>query len=154
MIVVDAAGFAARRVHRLRHGNAGDQERQHDLGRLFGALAAAGTFPFERDAFEAIISAGGRGIADKPQGFPRRSRSGDAAAGRRPPRRCKRPAKRFAPLPARPACADLDKLVAASANFRQPLHAILYAGVKQLTDFQDPAYAGEYLDRFAQCSTS
>ena len=26
---------------------------------------------------------------------------------------------------------------------------MLFAGVKQLTDFQDPAYASEYLDRVA-----
>ena len=27
---------------------------------------------------------------------------------------------------------------------------MLFAGVKHLTDFQDPAYAGEYLDRVAK----
>jgi indolepyruvate ferredoxin oxidoreductase beta subunit len=35
-------------------------------------------------------------------------------------------------------------------EFPEPLHSILFAGVKHLTDFQDPAYAGEYLDRIAE----
>jgi indolepyruvate ferredoxin oxidoreductase beta subunit len=30
-----------------------------------------------------------------------------------------------------------------------PLHDMVYAGVKHLTDFQDPAYANEYLDRLS-----
>jgi indolepyruvate ferredoxin oxidoreductase beta subunit len=44
---------------------------------------------------------------------------------------------------------DLDKLLARIRAFPAPLHDMLFAGVKRLTDFQDPAYADEYLDRVA-----
>jgi indolepyruvate ferredoxin oxidoreductase beta subunit len=55
--------------------------------------------------------------------------------------------KRFAPLPDSAGHPDLDKLLARIREFPAPLHDILFAGVKHLTDFQDPAYANEYLDR-------
>ena len=61
-----------------------------------------------------------------------------------------RPAKRFAPLPASAGRPDLDQLLARIREFPEPLHNMLFAGVKHLTDFQDPAYAGEYLDRVAK----
>ena len=59
----------------------------------------------------------------------------------------KKPTKHFAPLPASAGRADLDKLLARIREFPEPLHNMIFAGVKQLTDFQDPAYANEYLDR-------
>ena len=73
----------------------------------------------------------------------------------RPPRaRSQRPAKRFAPLPASAGRPDLDKLLARIREFPAPLHAMLFAGVKRLADFQDPAYAGEYLDRVKRSFTA
>jgi indolepyruvate ferredoxin oxidoreductase beta subunit len=116
---------------------------------LFGALAASGTLPFKRDAFEAIVSAGGRGVESSLRAF---GAAHDQAA--QPPAApkplAKRPAKRFAALPASAGRADLDKLLARIREFPQALHPILFAGVKHLTDFQDPAYAGEYLDRIGR----
>src|SRR6202020_1952197 len=61
-----------------------------------------------------------------------------------------RPTKRFAPLPVATGRSDLDKLLARIREFPEPLHNVLFAGVKHLTDFQNPAYAGEYLDRVAK----
>jgi indolepyruvate ferredoxin oxidoreductase, beta subunit len=106
-VIVEAAGVAARRVIAFDMETLATKNNSMISACLFGALAASGTLPFKRDAFEAIISAGGRGI-------------------------------------------ETSLIVARIREFPEPLHAILYAGVKHLTDFQDPAYAGEYLDRIAR----
>jgi indolepyruvate ferredoxin oxidoreductase beta subunit len=53
-------------------------------------------------------------------------------------------------LPASAGQPELDKLLGRIREFPQALHPIVYAGVKHLTDFQDPAYAGDYLDRIGK----
>jgi len=58
--------------------------------------------------------------------------------------------KRFDALPETAGHPALDRLVhRIRGEFPLEAQPILYAGVKKLTDFQDPAYAGEYLDRVA-----
>ncbi len=145
-VVVDAAGVAAKRTIAFDMEALATKNNSHISACLFGTLAASGTLPFGRDAFEAIIRAGGRGIEPSLNAF-------GAAYDRttQPPAKAvavvRRPAKRFAPLPASAGRPDLDRLLARIREFPAPLHDILFAGVKHLTDFQDPAYAGEYLDR-------
>src|SRR5581483_213616 len=59
--------------------------------------------------------------------------------------------KRFEPLPAATGHAELDALVARIAReFPAAAQPMLFAGVRRLVDFQDPAYAAEYLDRLAK----
>jgi indolepyruvate ferredoxin oxidoreductase, beta subunit len=142
--VVDAAGVAAKRTIAfdmeelaLKHGSV-------TSACLFGALAAANVLPFGRDAFEAIIKSGGRGIEPSLNAF--------AAAFARAAEAPAVPAlathaKRFEALPATAGHAVLDALLARIRAFPPALHEMLYAGVKRLTDFQDPAYADQYLDR-------
>ncbi|MGO4843334.1 DUF6537 domain-containing protein, partial [Rhizobiaceae sp. 2RAB30] len=43
--------------------------------------------------------------------------------------------------------ARLDALLTRIHSFPEPLRPMLYAGLKRVVDFQDPAYGGEYLDR-------
>jgi indolepyruvate ferredoxin oxidoreductase beta subunit len=62
----------------------------------------------------------------------------------------RKPGKRFSPVPESAGRADLDKLVARIREFPAPLHAMLFAGAKHLTDFQDPAYAEKYLERVGE----
>ena len=144
-IVVEAAGVAAKRIIAFDMEALANKNDSHISACLFGALAASGSLPFGRDAFEAIIKAGGRGIGPSLKAFAAAfDRAVDPV---KPPPTVARPAKRFAPLPASAGHPDLDRLLARIREFPEPLHGILFAGVKQLTDFQDPAYAGEYLDR-------
>ena len=144
-VVVDAAGVAAKRTIAFDMEALANKNNSHISACLFGTLAASGTLPFGRETFEAIIKAGGRGIEPSLNAF---RAAYDQAAQPAPPRPVlTRPAKRFAPLPASAGRADLDKLLARIREFPSALHNILFAGVKHLTDFQDPAYAGEYLDR-------
>ncbi|MGA8654425.1 MAG: indolepyruvate oxidoreductase subunit beta family protein [Xanthobacteraceae bacterium] len=148
-VIVEAAGVAAKRVIAFDMETLATKNNSMISSCLFGALAASGTLPFVPEAFEAIIGGGGRGVESSLKAFRAahdQATQPPAAAGPA----VKRPTKRLAPLPASAGRPDLDKLIARIREFPQPLHPILYAGVKHLTDFQDPAYAGEYLGRLAK----
>ena len=146
-VVVDAAGVAAKRTIAFDMEALANKNNSHISACLFGTLAASGTLPFGRESFEAIIKSGGRGIEPSLNAF---AAAYDQTAQPPAPRPAlARPGKRFAPLPVSAGRADLDKLLARIREYPAPLHGILFAGVKRLTDFQDPAYAGEYLDRVA-----
>ena len=147
-VVMDAAGVAAKRTIAFDMEALANKNNSQISACLFGTLAASGTLPFPRESFEAIIKAGGRGIEPSLKAFGAAYDQAVQPPGRRTPGRS-RPGKHFAPLPASAGRADLDKLLARIREFPAPLHAMLFAGVKQLTDFQDPAYADEYLDRVA-----
>jgi indolepyruvate ferredoxin oxidoreductase, beta subunit len=148
-VVVDAAGIAAKRVVAFDMETLATKNGSVISACLFGALAASGGLPFKREAFEAVISKGGRGVESSLKAFrAAHDQAKEPPGAQRPP--VKRPAKRLDPLPASAGRPDLDKLLARIREFPDALHAILYAGVKHLTDFQDPAYAGEYLDRLGK----
>jgi indolepyruvate ferredoxin oxidoreductase beta subunit len=146
-LVVDATDFAAKRIiafdmHAVAHDNGSVISAA-----LFGALAASEVLPFGRDAFAATIGAGGRGVEASLRTF-------EAAydRARRTPRTevARAPAKRLDALPATAGHPDLDALLGRIRDgFPEPLHAVLFAGVRKLVDYQDPAYAGEYLDRIS-----
>jgi len=145
---VEAAGIAAKRIIAFDMESVAAANNSVISASMFGALAASRTLPFESDSFEAIIKAGGRGIEPSLNAF-RAAR--DLAA--QPPAASfpavTRPGKRFVPLPASMGRADLDALLARIRAYPPALHDMLFAGVRRVTDFQDPAYANEYLDRIA-----
>jgi indolepyruvate ferredoxin oxidoreductase beta subunit len=147
-VVVDAADVAAKRTIAFDMEALANKNNSHISACLFGTLAASGALPFGRETFEAIIKAGGKGVEPSLNAF--RAAVDQAAQPAAPRPALARPAKRFAPLPAAAGRPDLDKLLARIRAFPEPLHQILYAGVKHLTDFQDAAYANEYLDRVAK----
>jgi indolepyruvate ferredoxin oxidoreductase, beta subunit len=145
-VVVEAAGVAAKRVIAFDMETLATKNNSVISACLFGALAASGTLPFAAEAFEGVIGAGGRGVEPSLKAFRAAyalAKEPLAAQGAL----LKRPGKRLDPLPASASRPDLDRLLARIREFPQPLQPMLYAGVKRLTDFQDPAYAGEYLDR-------
>lgn len=104
---------------------------------LFGALAASRALPFEPAQFEEAIRRGGVGVASSLKAFvagfdaalaaPRDAAAAPAATGLGP---------RLAPLAQRIA-----------AEFPRPAHEILRHAVLRLADYQDVAYASDYLDR-------
>jgi indolepyruvate ferredoxin oxidoreductase beta subunit len=152
-IVLDAAGVAAKRLIAFDMESLAHRNSSVISACLFGTLAASGALPFSRANFEAVIKAGGRGAETSLKAFAAAydfAAAGDQAAASATRAAVKRPAKRLAPLPATTGRADLDRLLARIRAFPAPLHDMLYAAVKALTDFQDPAYAHEYLDRFAK----
>src|SRR5271154_1116679 len=109
-VVVEAAGVAAKRVVAFDMETLATKNNSMISACLFGALAAAGTLPFPRDAFEAIIKSGGRGIETSLKAFKAAHDQVAQPQAARPV--LKRPSKHFAPLPATAGRADLDKLLA------------------------------------------
>jgi indolepyruvate ferredoxin oxidoreductase, beta subunit len=147
-IVMEAAGVAAKRIIAFDMETVATANGSVISACMFGALAASRTLPFEAESFEAIIKAGGRGIEPSLNAF-RAARDQAAPPAAAAPPVLAKPAKRFAPLPASAGRADLDALLTRIRAYPSELHAMLFAGVKRLTDFQDPSYADEYLDRIA-----
>lgn len=144
--VTEAAGVAAKRVIAFDMEAVARRHNSVISACMFGALAASQTLPFAADSFESVIAAGGRGVDASLDAF----RAARAEASSEPAARVPAgAAKRFAPLPASAGRADLDALLKRIRDYPPPLHHMLFAGVRRLTDFQDPAYAGEYLDRIA-----
>jgi indolepyruvate ferredoxin oxidoreductase beta subunit len=147
-VVMEAAGVAARRVIAFDMETVAAANNSVISACMFGALAASRTLPFESESFEAIIKAGGRGIEPSLNAF-RAARDQAAQPAAAAPPVLAKPGKRFAPLPASAGRADLDALLTRIRAYPAELHGMLFAGVKRVTDFQDPAYANEYLDRIA-----
>jgi indolepyruvate ferredoxin oxidoreductase, beta subunit len=144
--VVAAAGLAAKRLIAFDMETLATRHASVISACLFGALAASGVLPFGREAFEAVIKSGGRGIEPSLKAFgaafehTREQQVGPVVAA---------PIKRFATLPTAAGNAQLDRLLGLIRAYPAPLQEMLFAAVRRLTDFQDPAYAQEYLDRMA-----
>jgi indolepyruvate ferredoxin oxidoreductase beta subunit len=115
---------------------------------LFGALAASGALPFERAAFEDTVRATGIGVDASLKAFAGGFDAVEAPA-----------------LPAERAAApsfgvtggrELDRAELARAlkrvanEFPEAAHMMLRIGLRRLVDYQDAAYAHEYLDRVAR----
>ena len=112
---------------------------------LFGALCASGALPFGREAFEEAIRRGGVGVDASLAAFAAGAR---LAAGEPP-----------AGTPAAHTVAEVPVTIPATGPRLLPLaeriarqfpsaaHPTLTAGIVRLADYQDEAYAADYLDR-------
>jgi len=146
--VTDALGVAARRIVAFDMEALAQQHGTVISAALFGALAGAGALPFPREAYVSVIRAGGRGVEPSLKAFEAAALNA-ARGGPAPLERA--PAKRLDALPAGAGHPALDRLLArVRGEFPEAAHALLYAGLRRLTDFQDADYAGEYLDRVAR----
>lgn len=107
---------------------------------LFGALAATGALPYSPDDFRATVRDAGVGIEASLRAFE----AGHALA--------QQPASAAAPAdatvtaePAAPALAFVHARLGASTD-AEVLRLAAF-GVQRLADYQDSAYAAEYVDR-------
>jgi len=149
LAVTEAGGVAAKRILSFDMEALAAKHGSVISAAMFGALAGAEALPFPREAFEQVIGAGGRGIEPSLKAFAAAFERAQAKAAPEPLSRVQ--AKRFDPLPESAGHPALDALVGRiREEFPEALHPMLFAGVKRLVDFQDPAYAGEYLDRLSQ----
>jgi indolepyruvate ferredoxin oxidoreductase beta subunit len=119
---------------------------------LFGALAASGALPFEREHFENEIRTSDRGTAASLKAFA--AGYGQAAAelaALLPPQPPRKPEtlKSF-PMLAPIGHPAFDALVEDARRFPAETHSMLAAGLRASVDFQDVAYGREYLDRVAE----
>src|SRR5207248_1157016 len=110
---------------------------------LFGALAGSAALPFARPAFEAAIRRGQVGVE---RSLPAFAAGFEAARADQAPL----PAPALMGDPARAAPAAIRDLVERAAReFSGETRAVVLAGIERLTDYQDPAYAREFLARLA-----
>lgn len=138
--ILDGAAAAAHRLVSADFGALAERTGSLISPVLYGALAACGALPFTREQFEHAIRAGGVGVGSSLEAF---AAGFDAARGE--------PAG-TAPVPAAlpavgPRLASLAARI--DAEFPVAVRATLRLGTLRLADYQDVAYAGEYLDRLA-----
>lgn len=144
-VVIDATDFAAKRTIAFDMEAIATKSGTVVSSSLFGALAGSDVLPFSKADFEATIRAGGKGIESSVKAFSAayeraRARSNDALSAQ--------PSKRFDTLPETAGHPALDRLLARiRSEFPEEARPLLFAGVRKLTDFQDPEYAEDYLDR-------
>ena len=144
-VVFEAAGIAVKRVIGFDMQKEAEASGTMISAPLFGALAASGVLPFERGAYEAAIRAGGKGAAPSLAGFARgfeRATGAPLEAAEFEPAPKMLPPTHAAHDPATEAL--LERVV---RELPEPAWAFARAGVARLIDYQDVAYAGEYLDR-------
>lgn len=144
-LVVEALGVAARRTIAFDMQRIAEESGTVISASLLGALAGTEALPFPRTAFEDAIKAGGKGVSGSLRAF---ERAYERARQQPEPEPEAEP-----PPPALPASAghpDLDRLIdRIRSDFPDDTHAMLFAGVRKLVDYQDVAYAEEYLGRVA-----
>jgi indolepyruvate ferredoxin oxidoreductase beta subunit len=105
---------------------------------LFGALAGAGSLPFQRRQFEAAIERSGVSVTSSVKAF---AAGFDAATS---PDAIVEVAGKEVPKPG-PALASLAARITSDSPASS--HAILLAGIERLADYQDVSYASTFLDR-------
>ena len=148
---------AARRFIRFDMAQAAEAAGSVISAVLFGALAGAGVLPFGRAQFEATIERGGVGVKPSLAAFGAAFSSARADDGQAEGQHQGSAAAADSPVPAQPATwaqprhpqvrALVDRV---RRDFPVSAHHLLFEGVRRLVDYQDPAYAGLYLDRMAR----
>jgi len=111
---------------------------------LFGALSGSGALPFPREAFEAAIRGGGKGIDGSLRAF-----AAGYTAVNTPPAQAKAPDKAAPPAIIGPArlLSDWQALIARARRLPAPAGPMAEAGLAKVVDFQDLAYGSSYLAR-------
>ncbi|WP_171016156.1 indolepyruvate oxidoreductase subunit beta family protein [Ramlibacter sp. 2FC] len=138
------ASKAAKRFVRFDMAQAAEQSGSVISAVLFGALAATGVLPFSRAQFEATIERGGVGVKPSLKAFGLGHAQADEAAA--PP-----VAVQSAQPPPQPRDPEVAALLErARSAFPDPAQPLITEGIRRLIDYQDPAYAGLYLDRLAR----
>lgn len=144
--VFEASDFAARHAIQFDMQTLAEQNGSVISAVMFGALAGSGVLPFPRETFEAAIRAGGKGVEPSLRAFGAGfERASHPPAGTAPVPEAEALPQ---PVPTSVGVPQLDGLLARiHGEFPETVRPMLFAGVKRLTDYQDVAYAGEYLDR-------
>ncbi len=105
---------------------------------LFGALAGSGALPFLRDAFEGAIIRGGLGVDSSLRAFAASyGLSGETIAVH--------DAEPKASVSHGVGLSALQRMV--TERLPESVRATAILGIERLTDYQDAAYAGDYLHR-------
>jgi len=139
------AGRAARHFVRFDMEKVADQNGSVISAVLFGALAGTGVLPFSRAQFEETIERGGVGVNASLKAFGAGFTRATAAHA---PEAVASPAVQMPSEPPKdPQVRALLERV--TRDFPASARAVLIEGVRRLIDYQDPAYAQQYLHQLA-----
>lgn len=147
--VFEAVGVAAKRAIVADFASIAESNGSVISASLLGALAASGALLFPRMAFLDAIKAGGVGVDASVKAFEAAFAHVQAETPSRPSQAPGKTEKRLPPPPKSVGVARLDGLLARIHALPASVQPMVYAGVRHLVDYQDAAYAGEYLDRLA-----
>jgi indolepyruvate ferredoxin oxidoreductase beta subunit len=142
--LLDASRTAAKRFVGANFARISEQTKSVISAALFGALAGTSALPFHRNQFEDAIQRSGVAIESSLAAFAAAFGAADdssvAAADRRNADRRNIDQSKMGVL-LQPLARQIE------SAFPSPSHAILLAGVKRLADYQDVAYASEYVKK-------
>jgi indolepyruvate ferredoxin oxidoreductase beta subunit len=136
--IIEASAAAAKVFVQNDFARMAEESRSVISASLFGALAGTGALPFSRAHFEEAIGRGGVGVEASLAAFG----AGFKAATQ--PATAEIRKSQTARLKIGPRLLPLATRI--ENKFPPSSHAILFAGIERLTDYQDEAYAAEYLD--------
>ena len=143
--VLAAAEIAARRVIAADFDALAIAQGSVISASLFGALAAAEVLPFPKEAFEAAIAKGGKGVQPSLKAFVAgydTARTGTQESA---------PAKSFLhrEIPKGPSklLAEWSSLASRLDDLPAPVAELARPGLRKAVDFQNLAYGRAYLDR-------
>lgn len=144
--VMAAAEIAARRFIAADFDTLAIRNGSVISASLFGALAGSGALPFPREAFEAAIRSGGKGVEGSLRAF---AAAYEVASTPHAPDAPVAPAKPAAPAARGPArlVQAWTALQARVAALPAPVAEMALPGLRKVVEFQDLAYGAEYLDR-------
>lgn len=116
---------------------------------MLGALAGAGVLPFEKTSFEAAIRRTEKAVETNLAAFEASyQRALQPALNTWEPDSTITTPEVFT-LPTGRTAGGSELLARLSQQFPAAVHELLYRGLDRLVDYQDHAYAGQYLDEMA-----
>ena len=138
--LVQAAGDRSKSHILFDMEDAAKDAGAHISAVLLGAIAGCGSLPIDPETFREGIRAEGKAIAANLAGFEAglTAAQGDIAVKEAVA------ADRYENV-----TTAADMAARASAEFGEEYQPVLQHAVRRLTDFQDAAYAGQYLDRLS-----
>jgi indolepyruvate ferredoxin oxidoreductase beta subunit len=142
--VIAAAEIAARRLIMADFDALAIAQGSVISASLFGALAASAALPFPVTAFEAAITAGGKGADASLRAFRAGFEATLTPKSDAPP-----PARPAAQTPSGPAklLSEWQALTNHVNQLPEPVAELARPGLQKVVDFQDVAYGREYLTR-------
>jgi indolepyruvate ferredoxin oxidoreductase beta subunit len=137
---IDAAASSAKVFVSANFASIAEQAGTVISSALFGALAGTEVLPFTRAQFEEAVRRGGIGVEASLKAF---AASYDNSRTRGPEPQPVAPAE----YKAGPALKEAAARVL--STFPVESHPILFPAIQRLAEYQDVAYANEYLDKLA-----
>lgn len=146
--VIDAGRISAKRFICMDMARLAESVGSVISASLFGALAGAALLPFSRADFEETIRRGGVGVENSLKAFA----AGADAVLNAPAEPAKVDTSRPLPtVPEKAADPIVNQLLQRIRNeFPAQVQPMLVAGIKRLLDYQDEAYAAEYLEHLSR----